>query len=331
MAIPALSSPPSNAFGLYQYVAQRIPGYDSTEYLRELNSAYIHVWEEISKLRNQYFSQTLSVTVLTSQLTYDLAYNIDNALSGAISPRLYTILRIRVQGPNGSLYQTSRTNGPNDPDFLQIASNPTAQPTLTGPYHWYMIGHNSICFALPLALNTVIEVTYVMWPLALAFLYGGTVSSAGTSVTGTGTNFTQLVQPDFTYALPSTSTSQEVLQAEMIVAGTNNSGQVYRVNSVITDTSLTTQTAISPVVAAVPYVLAVLPEIPREHIRVIASIATQKMYSLDGDDSRATEWTGIAEKNIAMMKDSLIERQANNPPKKQRFPGAIGRNRTFLR
>jgi hypothetical protein len=333
MALPSLSSPPTNCWGLYQYLAQRLPGYDPSEYLREINSGYIHVWEEISKLRNQYFSQTLTVSVVTAQTTYDLAYNTDNALSNAISPRLYTILRVRVQPPSGAFLQTSSANGPNDPDFLSVSANPSAQPTQTGPYYWYLIGHNSICFALPLAVGSNIEVTYVMWPIALVFLYGGTVSSAGTVVTGNGTNFTQLVQPDFQYALPSQGTSQEILQAELVCAGANNNGQVYRVGIVNSDILLNTLNPIVPALpSSSPYVLATLPEIPREHIRVIASVAMQKMYSVDGDDARSAEWMGIAEKNLQMCKDSLIERQANNPPKKQRFPGSIGRkNRLFMR
>ena len=332
MAIPALSSPPTNCFGLYQYVASRIPGYDPSEYLRELNSAYIHVWEEISKLRNQWFSQTLTLQVVNAQTTFDLTYNVDGALSGVLSPRVYTLLRIRVQPPGGGLYQSSSAMGPNDEDFMAVAANPTSNPTQTGPYYWYMIGHNSVVFALPLAIGTTLEITYVMWPIALTFLYLGTVSSAGTAITGSGTNFTQLVQPDFQYALPSTNPSQEVLQAELVVAGPNNNGEIYRVSSVINDTALNTLNPISPNITNAPYVLATLPEIPREHIRVIASITTQKMYSLDGDDARSTEWTGIAEKNIAMMKDSLIERQGQNPPHKGRFRYGIGRrNRAFLR
>jgi hypothetical protein len=56
------------------------------------------------------------------------------------------------------------------------------------------------------------------------------------------------------------------------------------------------------------------------------------MYSVDGDDSRSMEWKVVADQNIANMKDSLIERQGQNPPRKQRFPYGVGRrNRAFLR
>src|SRR5262249_29183741 len=123
--------------------------------------------------------------------------------------------------------------------------------------------------------------------------------------------------------------AQEQLQAELVC----NGNQVYRIQAITSNVSLNTATTVN---AALPlgsaYVLAGLPEIPREHIRVIASIATAKMYSLAGDDTRTTEWTGIAASNMQMMKDSLEERQSNNPAQKQRFPYGIGRrNRMFLR
>ena len=91
--------------------------------------------------------------------------------------------------------------------------------------------------------------------------------------------------------------------------------------------------AIAPVLAGgSQYVLATVPEIPREHIRVIAAVALAKLYSVAGDDQRVQEWTSLSTANMQMMKDSLIERQSNNPPKKQRFQYGVGRrNRAFLR
>lgn len=142
-----------------------------------------------------------------------------------------------------------------------------------------------------------------------------------------------MLQPDFQASQP-TSAAQEELQAELLVGGqVGGPNQIYRVSAITSDTALTTQTAIAPMLSAgSTYVLAALPEIPREHIRVIASGSVAKMYSLAGDDSRVSEWTGISTSNMQMMKDSLIERQSNNPPTKQRFPYGIGRrNRAFLR
>src|SRR4029077_999596 len=102
---PALVSPPTNVFGLVQYVAQRVPGYDFSGYQREINAAYIHVWEEVSKLKNHYFTNIKTVTVTTAGFSFDLLYNTatDGVLSAPLINRLYQITRIRVLPPSGGL------------------------------------------------------------------------------------------------------------------------------------------------------------------------------------------------------------------------------------
>lgn len=339
-SVPALSSPPTNVFGLVQYVAQRIPGYDFSEYLRELNAAYIHVWEEISKLKNHYFTAIKQVTVaINNQREYDLLYNADGNLSAAVSSRLYQITRIRVQPPSGGLFQTCSMLHFNDPDFVSVEANPASQSTQTGPYYFTLYGHGKLRSAIPLGINSTIEFTYSYWPLALTFMSSSnpssSVSSSGTAVTGSGTTFTQIVPPDFQPANPVASTvNEEFIQAELICNGqVAAGGQVYRVAAIPSDTSLVTLNAIAPALGGgSPYVLATVPEIPREHIRVIASVALAKLYSVAGDDQRVQEWTALSTANMQMMKDSLIERQSNNPPKKLRFAYGVGRrNRAFLR
>lgn len=339
MAVPAISSPPTNIFGLVQYVAQRIPGYDYSEYLRELNAAYIHVWEEISKLKNNYFTNIVQVTVaVDSQRNFDLLYNADGNLSAPVSSRLYQITRIRVQPPSGGLFQTCSMLSFNDPDFVTLEANPSAQSTQTGPYYFTLFGHGRLRSAIPLGKGSVIEVTYTYWPLALSYQSylnpASSVSSAGNAVTGASTLFTQIVPPDFQSAVPTVGVNEELLQAELIVnASVPAGGQAYRVAAITSDTALTTLSPIAPALApGAQYVLAGVPEIPREHIRVIASVALAKLYSVAGDDQRVQEWTALATSNMQMMKDSLIERQSNNPPKKQRFQYGVGRrNRAFLR
>lgn len=333
--VPALSSPPTNVFGLAQYVAQRIPGYDFSEYMRELNAAYIHVWEEISKLKNHYFTNIVQVTVaVNNQRNFDLLYNADGNLSAAVSSRLYQITRIRVQPPSGGLFQTCSMLHFNDPDFVSVEANPASQSTQTGPYYFALFGHGRLRSAIPLAAGSTIEFTYTYWPIALTFMSNlspaSSVSSAGTAVAGVSTTFTKLVPPDFAATNPTASTvNEEFIQAELVC----NGSQTYRVAAITSDTALTTMTAISPALAGgSPYALATVPEIPREHIRVIAAQALSKLYSVAGDDQRVQEWTAISTANIQMMKDSLIERQSNNPPKKQRFQYGVGRrNRAFLR
>lgn len=409
--IPPLLSPPTNCFGLVQYLAQRLPGYDFSEYLREINSAYVHVWEEISKLKNNYFTNKRVVTVAKPQTAFDFLYNADGGLNAPLSNRLYQITKIRVQAPGSQFYQNCVAFGPNDPNFIGIAAGINSSPQVTGPYYYYLYGRGNIQWALPIAAGTNFEITYTFWPLALTYLTGGTISSptsatfnitsisivgsavsmdysgtllpvigqvvnvanvvggtavlngahtitggsagtvqfnigapgsAGTGGTvsftgpasqvfGAATNFTQLLQPDFQSAQPdpSTSVDQEATLAELVC----NGNQIYAVGAIANDTELTTLTGIAPALpVASQYVLALLPEIPREHIRVIASIALAKMYSVDGDDARVREWSQISMQNMQMMKDSLMERTSQNPPMKQRFPFSIGRgNRGFFR
>lgn len=327
--IPALSSPPTNCFGLYQYLAQRLPGYDPSEYLREINAAYIHVWEEVTKLKNQYFTNTKLVTVTKAQQQFDLAFNNDSALSAPVSNRLYQVTRIRVLPANGGLFQSTIAMAPNSEDIKSLSSNPQAQPAVTGPYYYFVTGWGSVSFGLPLQVGTQLEVMYSYWPLALTFLVPGTVSSTTNVVTGNGTTFTQLLQPDFQQFQPAASVvNVEQVQAELVC----NVNQIYRVAAITSDTALTTVTAVSPALGtSSPYVLAALPEVPREHIRVIGAIAMAKMYSIAADDARTMEWNAIAASNMQMMKDSLIERQGQNPPTKVRFPYGIGRrSRAFL-
>lgn len=308
---------------------QRVPGYDPSEYLRELNAEYVHVWEEISKLYVLYFSTVKVLTVVNPQYSYDLMYNSDGALDQALSPRLYQIMRIRVQPPSGGLYQTTKSMQLERPDFIAIGANQNSTPTTTGPYYWVPYGRGNIVWGLPLATGTKLEIYYSFWPLLMTYLSNGTVSSSGTTVTGTDTTFTQILQPDMQAYLPATGGGNpEEVQMELV--GGNN--QVYRVQSVKSDTELTLATAPQVPFNASPYVLAFLPDIPREHIRVIASLTIVRLYSLLGDDNRVAEWMAIAANDVQMMKDSLMERQGQDPPMKIRFPYGIGRrNRTFMR
>ena len=254
-----LTSPPTNAFGLYQYLAQRVPGYDSSEYLRELNSAYIHVWEEITKLNNLYFTNIKTVTVAKAQFQYDFMFNADGGLSAAVSSRLYQITRIRIQPSGNGLFQSTTPYPPNHPEFLGINANPTATPAQTGPYYWFQSGRNQVNFGLPLASGTVIEVTYAFWPIALIAMSNGSISSSGTTITGVGTTFTQLLQPDFQSSLPSVQGQEEILAELICNAAATAGGQIYRVATITSDTAMTLITAPPALSSGSPYVVATLP------------------------------------------------------------------------
>lgn len=320
-----------NAYRMVRYMMSRCPGYDYSEYLRECNSAYVHVWEEISKLRINYFTETKVVTVETGQTTFDLLYNYDNALDTALSSRLYQIIRVRVLPPAGGLYQTSRSIYLTKPDFMAISANPSSTPTYTGPYYYCPVGKGSIEWGLPLATGTKLEIFYSYWLVNLGYLTDGTVTatSGSADIVGTQTNFTQICPPDFQDALPGSGFQEVICELEI-------NGHTYRVKSITDDTHLTLFTNVASRDAnsgsAQSYILASSPEIPREHHRVVASLALANFYTAVVDDDRAQFWMGVASRNVQMMKDSLIERQGQNPPTKVRFPyGIARRNRAFLR
>src|SRR5882672_7417865 len=304
--VPPLSSPPTNIFGLVQYVAQRVPGYDFSEYTRELNAAYIHVFEEVSKLKNHYFTNQVSVTVaIDGQRNFDLLYNADGNLSAAVDSRLYQITRIRVKSVQAQLFQTCTMTHFNDPEFTSIEAFSGPVGTQTGPYYFALFGHGRLRAAIPLAIGTTLEFMYTYWPLALSFMSSfnpvSSVSSVGSAVTGSATAFTQIVPVDFQSAVPTAGVvNEQFMQAELICNGqVAAGGQVYRVAAIASDTALTTMTPIAPALAGgSQYVLAAVPEIPREHIRVIAAIALSKIYSVAGDDQRVQEWTAISTANI---------------------------------
>src|SRR5260370_37870049 len=136
------SSPPSNCYGLIQYLQQRLPGYDPSEYLREINSAYIHVWEEVAKLKNHYFTNVVTVTVAKAQTQFDLMFNADGGLSAAVSGRLYQVTKIRVQPPAGGLFQSTHSGGPHDPDFISPRAKASSNPTQTSPYQGHRFATN---------------------------------------------------------------------------------------------------------------------------------------------------------------------------------------------
>jgi hypothetical protein len=392
------------------------------------------VWEEIAKLKNDYFTVFKTVQVVSPSDHFDLLYNSDNNLNFSVSSRLYQIKRLRFMSPQGGMWQAGIPKDLNHPDFVSVASMSNPAPQMNGPYYYDLWGRGNVQLAMPIQIGTKIEVCYTFWPLGLSLMNAGTVSSSGTSVQGLGTYFTQIVQPDFYMDLPqsqsvrafylldsannpwtlsitdqgflqttpgaagptqplyindiaggisyqiqpttqgilqtipvtfypayaefqtltslgvglrfvltcmggilqTTSTAQSndgQVQAELVSnAGVPQGGQVYRVANILSDTQLTTFTPIVPILTGANYVLATVPEIPREHIRVIGSVALPKIFGWTGDDSRIEEATQIAEKNIQMMKDALIERQNQAPPQKQRFPYGIGRkNRMFMR
>lgn len=311
-----------NAKSLLDLVKRRVPGFDDSEYLSEINQAYSDVWEEITLLDNSYFSDIKTITVTTQSDEFDLLTKAVNNYSGNAIPPLSQITRIRVLPPAGFGWIPAEPVHFNHPDYLAQQQNSQPGAQTTGPYLYVLYGKGKIKFGLPLAVNSQIEITYEMAYFDLKLLTTGTVDSTGTNVTGTGTSFTELLPPDFQAYLPGSDIDAEI-GAEIIVGG-----KTYRVTSIGSNTALVTATAISPAASASAFSLASVPAFPEFCHNVIADIATRNILSTPAEDDRFVEWAAIATASVEKMKATLLERQRQRNARKQRFPyGAIRRGR----
>jgi hypothetical protein len=308
-----------NALSLVQRVARRNPSYDQSEYLDECNAAYKEVWDYILQLEDSYFTDIKIVTVTTSAAEFDFLANFNGNLSSAVSLRAFQIDRIRILQPGDNNWNKAKPRGWNDDEF-QAQQQITPQVAATsGPYYYQLFSKFSVLFAQPLPVGTQIEVVYSFIWMPLAIVFNGTVSSASATVTGVGTNFTQVVPIDFASALPGNDQDTDIGLELVLNAGANN--QTYRVKAVGSDTSLTLLTAPNPVIAAnTNYNLCSVPDIPDGHHNVISTIATRNFMSTPGNDSRFTSWAALAKTELDSMRDSIMVRQRQEPARVKPFP-----------
>lgn len=311
-----------NAASLIQLVSRRIPQYDASEYLSEINAAYKETWDYILQLDDSYFTDIKIVTVTTAASEFDFLYNSNGFLSSSLSPRYFQIDRIRIlQAGDVNWYPASPRHW-NEPYLIsQQQLNPQVN-ALFPPYLYNPFAKGSIKFGAPFPVGTQIEVIYSFIFLPLAYLFNGTVTvSGGTNVVaGTGTSFTQLVGADFQAGLPGNDQDTDI-GVELIFP--NN--QTYRVKAISSDTALTTVTNVSPSQAGVTYNLAMVPDIPEGHHNVISTLATRNFMSTPGNDARLPFWVAQAEKELDSMRDSVMTRQRQAPARRGRFPQSVMR------
>jgi hypothetical protein len=316
-----------NALSLVQRVQRRNPSYDISEYLDEVNAAYKETWDYILQLEDSYFTDQKIVTVATSAAEFDFLYNFSGNLNNSVSFRAFQIDRIRILQPGDTNWSKAHPRGWNDDDF-QAQQQITPQVAATsGPYYYVLFSKFSCLFAQPLPVGVQIEVTYSFIWLPLAIVYNGTVQSTGTAVTGTGTNFTQIVAADFAAALPGNDQDTDIGVELVLNAGANN--QTFRVKAITSDTALTLLTAPSPAIAAnTNYNLCSVPDIPDGHHNVISTIATRNFMSTPGNDPRFAAWAALAEKELDSMRDSIMVRQRQEPARVRPFPQRLLRYTT---
>lgn len=306
-----------NAVSLVQRVSRRIPSYDVSEYLDEVNTAYKEVWDYILQLDDSYFTDTKIVTVTTAASEFDFLYNSNGFLSAALSPRYFQVDRIRILQPGDTNWVPAGPRPWNDPGYLSQQQLTPQQNQTFGPYLYNLFAKGSILWGMPLPVGTKMEVAYSFIFLPLTYLFNGTASVTGgtNTVAGTGTSFTQLIGPDFQAGLPGVDQDTDI-GVELVFP--NN--QTYRVKAITSDTALTTVSNVSPGQSAVTYNLAMVPDTPEGHHNVISTLATRNFMSTPANDSRLPFWVAQAEKELDSMRDSVMTRQRQAPARRGRFP-----------
>lgn len=308
-----------NAATLIARVQRRLPGYDQSEYLDEINDAYQETWNFILQLDDSYFTDIKTVTTSAQANEFDFLYNANGNLASNISNRYFQIDRIRILQPSDSNWIAALPRSWNDPEYLNLAQLTPQQASTCGPYRYILFANGAVQFAQPLPAGVQIEVVYTFVFLPLQIVGNGSITSSGTSVTGTSTNFTQLLGADYQTGFPGNDEDTDV-GIELVLTG----NQTYRVKTLTSDTSLTTVNTINPALAsATDYQLAMVPDIPQGHHDVIATLATRNVMATPGNDPRLGYFTQKSKNDIDAMRDSIMTRQRQEPPRRRRFSQSV--------
>lgn len=310
-----------NAAALQQIVSSRIPGYDTSEYLREINTAYQDCWNRVLQLDDSYFTDIKQVAVAQQGSEFDFLYNSNANLAATVSNRYFQINRIRVLLPGDVNWFPAYPRDWNSPDFLQQQQFNPSQPYVAPPYYYVLFAKGSAKFGQVFSAGTTIEVVYTFNYLPLTIISDGSVTTSGNAVTGANTSFTQILGADFQVGLPGNDEDTDVGVELVIGVGGN---QTYRVATLTNDTTLTTINAVTPAVSAVNYQLAMVPDIPEGHHELIATLATRNMaISPARDWALVSAMNPMAEKQMEAMADSVMTRQRQEPPRRRRFSQSV--------
>lgn len=316
-----------NLISLINRVQSRVPGYTQPEYVREINDAYADVWDYILQLDDSYFTDIKIVTVINSATAeFDFAWNANGALSAGVSNRYFQIDRIRVLQPGQSNWFAAQPRPWNDQQFLMLQQLTPQQPAQNAPYLYVLLSKSSILFSQPMPIGTQIEVVYTFFFLPLNVTSTGTITTNGvtTVVNGSGTGFTGVVPPDYAGGLPGIDQDTDI-GLEFVIGSTVpiNDGTSYRVKSVQNDTLANTWTVITPALAGSTFSLAMVPDIPDGHHRVIATRATRNIMSTPAKDPRFAQWAAMDREQMDMLRDTVMTRQRQQPARRQRFSQSV--------
>lgn len=312
-------------------LATRLPGYQPSEYLREVNVAYADTWDYILQLDDSYFTDVKTAVVNVAAAEFDFLFNTNGNLATPISNRYFQIDRIRVLQPGQSNWFAAQPRPWNDTQFQMLQQLTPQAPAQNAPYLYVLLSRGSVLFSQPLPVGTTIEVVYTFTFLPLRYVTAGTVViTNGNTVNGAGSTFTQVIGPDYVAnSLPNIDQDTDI-GLEFILGGSPFSVPVaedtlipltYRCLSVQNDTLARTAVAING--TPTNYVLAMVPDIPYGHHRVISTIATRNIMSTPGNDSRFAQWAAMAQQQTDLMRDTVMTRQRQQPARRQRFTQSL--------
>jgi hypothetical protein len=307
-----------NVQAILNRVNRRLPGYDPSELLDEINDCYQQCWDAICQLDDSYFTDIKTITTATLASEFDFLRNGNGALTTVLSNRYFQIDRIRVLQPADTNFIPASPRPWNDPQLLSISQATPQQVQSRPPYLYTLLGKGSAKFGNLFPVGTQFEIVYTFQFLPLTILSNGTISNAGVVVTGTGSNFTQAVAPDFQGALPIADDDIDI-GLELIVTG----AQTYQVKSIASDTSLNTFATITPAASGANYQLAMVPDIPDGYHDVLALMATRNAMATPGSDPRLAYFTAQTQQRFDAMRDGIMTRQRQEPPRRRRFPMSV--------
>lgn len=316
-----------NALEIVNRVQRRLPGYALSEYLDEINDAYGNVWDRIVQLDDSYYTDIQVVTVTQPLSEFDFRWNWNGGLSAPVSNRYFQIDRIRVLQPGASNWFAASPRPWNDSQFLMLQQLTPQTPAQNAPYLYNLFSRGSVKFAAPLPIGSQIEVVYTFVFVPLNLTSQGTITNTTSIINGSSTAFTSLLKPDFANALPNIDTDTDI-EVE-VVFNVNTIGTavpqnaIYKIKSIQNDTLMATWAPLTPNASATNFTLATVPDIPESHHRVIATVATRNIMSTPGNDPRFAQWAAMAEEQMGMLQDSIMQRQRQAPARRQRFSQSV--------
>lgn len=264
-----------------------------------------------------------NTTINVDSMRVTIYYSVPQS---TVHPNFYKIKRVRVMPPGSADWTQARMADFNSDDYITDSQKGVQPaPSTVGPFRYVVYNRNFLRFARPLPATSLIEVTYSYDRPELAILNGGSIASSdGQIITGSGTTFTTIVNPRLQALLPTVDPYPQhplTLESEIGIGAAPSA--FYPVTRYTSDTQLSSIGAptVGTNTAAQPYFLSNVPDIPINHHRAIATMATARMFSTPGKDpQQMAYWKEQEKEDVAALLDSMQKRDATNNARKRRFP-----------